>query len=91
MSADVELERIREALEVALISEDADGSMGPTDALLEVAPRALEKLGNNGAATTGGAEMGGLEAHGKAVLDASENIARGLHDVADAIRLGGPA
>lgn len=51
------------------------------DALGEIAG-ALRLLGNADAATP----MGALEAHGKTMLEASENIRAGLSDVADAIR-----
>ena len=43
--------------------------------------RALHRLGNADACTA----MGGLEAHGKAILDAAEMIAGALSQVASAI------
>ena len=52
-----------------------------TEALNNIA-NALLRLGNADAATP----MGGLEAHGAAVLEAAQIIADGLQDVAEAIR-----
>ncbi len=88
----IDTERLAEVLEQGLVSESATDEYGNpanvTDALTGVA-RALQLLGNAGASTP----MGALEAHGAATLEASEKIAGGLHDVADAIREaagGGP-
>lgn len=77
----------REILE-SFVSQNVPDSNGEpanvVDALDHIA-RALRLLGNADAATP----MGALEAHGKAVLEASEKIATGLHDVAAAIREAG--
>jgi hypothetical protein len=44
--------------------------------------RALNRLGNADASTP----MGGLEAHGAAILEAADKIAGAIHDLAAAIR-----
>jgi hypothetical protein len=44
--------------------------------------RAARHLGNGDATE----HMGALEAHGKAILDASEKIADAIHDLAEAVR-----
>lgn len=78
-------EAVARALMAVLASPnvlDANGEpANAVDALSQIAD-ALRLLGNADAAT----RMGALEAHGKAILDAGEMIAAGLHDVADAIR-----
>ena len=78
-------EMIVEAMAEALTSKSVTNPLGHeanvVDALSDVA-RALVLLGNADASTP----MGALEAHGKAIDDASEKIAAGLHDIADAIR-----
>lgn len=73
--------RVAEALRDVLATDEGSGDMNLTDAVSDVG-RALRLLGNGDASTP----MGALEAHGKAMLEASENIASGLHDIADAIR-----
>ena len=78
-------ETIAEAMAETLTSRSVTNSHGQeanlADVLSDVA-RALVLLGNADASTP----MGALEAHGKAIDDASEKIAGGLHDIADAIR-----
>jgi len=44
--------------------------------------RAIKWLGNGDASCP----MGALEAHGKAIIDAAENIASAIRDLAEAIR-----
>ena len=51
------------------------------DALHDVAS-AIHRLGNGDAMTP----MGGMEAHGKAILDAAKRIGEALEDVASASR-----
>jgi hypothetical protein len=63
------------------MSQDKDVA----DALQQIA-RALILLGNAGATMPDGSQWGALEAHGKAITDAGDKIAAGLHDVAAAIR-----
>ncbi len=55
------------------------------EALQQIA-RALILLGNAGAEMPSGGQMGAIEAHGSAILEAADKIADGLHDVAAAIR-----
>lgn len=78
-------EMIVEAMAETLTSKTVTNALGHeanlVDVLSDVA-RALVLLGNADASTS----MGAIEAHGKAILEASENIAGGLHDVAEAIR-----
>lgn len=81
-------DRIADALRATLISpNESDANYEPANAVDAIAQagrniaRALDRLGNGDACT----HMGGLEAHGKAILDASDKIAAGLHAVADAI------
>lgn len=78
-------EMIVEAMAETLTSKSVTNAHGYeanlVDVLSDVA-RALVLLGNADASTS----MGAIEAHGKAILEASENIAGGLHDIADAIR-----
>jgi hypothetical protein len=71
--------RVAETLYDVLSTESGDVNL--TDAVADVA-HALRLLGNADASTP----MGALEAHGKAMLEASENISGGLHDIAEAIR-----
>ena len=71
--------RVAETLYDMLSTDDGDRNL--THAVADVA-HALQLLGNAGASTP----MGALEAHGAAMLEASENISGGLHDIADAIR-----
>lgn len=71
--------RVAEALYDTLSTESGDVNL--THAVADVA-HALRLLGTADAATP----MGALEAHGAAMIKASENIASGLHDIADAIR-----
>ncbi len=71
--------RVAETLYDVLSIEDGDVNL--THAVADVA-HALRLLGNADASTP----MGALEAHGAAMIEASENIASGLHDIADAIR-----
>ena len=75
-------------LQIGISPNVADANLEPAnlvDAIAQVggALRTAAKwLGNGEAATP----MGALEAHGKAILDASENIAAAIRDLADAIR-----
>ncbi len=71
--------RVAEALYDTLVTESGDANL--THAVADVA-HALRLLGNADASTP----MGALEAHGAAMIEASENIASGLRDIADAIR-----
>ncbi len=73
--------RVAEALRDALETGDGRDCINITDAVSDVG-RALRLLGNADASTP----MGALEAHGAVMLEASEKIASGLHDIADAIR-----
>lgn len=78
-------EMIVEAMAETLTSKSVTNAHGHEANLVEVlsdVARALVLLGNADASTP----MGALEAHGKAMLEASEKIAGGLHDIADAIR-----
>lgn len=78
-------EAVARALIAGLVSHNVPDEGGePANAVdsLDRVADALYRLGNADAATP----MGGLEAHGKAILDASEKIAAALHDVAEAIR-----
>ncbi len=72
--------RVAEALRRVLETDDGGDYINITDAVSDVG-RALRLLGNADASTP----MGALEAHGKAMLEASENIASGLRGIADAI------
>jgi len=72
--------RVAEALRDALETGEGRDCINITDAVSDVG-RALQLLGNADASTP----MGALEAHGAAVLRASENIASGLHAIAEAI------
>ncbi len=78
-------EMIVEAMAEILTSKGVTNALGHeaniVDVMSDVA-RALVLLGNADASTP----MGALEAHGKAMLEASENTAGGLHDIAEAIR-----
>lgn len=56
-----------------------------TDAIVKLGDdirKGLRLLGNADAATP----LGALEAHGKCILDASENIADAIRELAEAIR-----
>ncbi len=70
--------KVAETLYEMLQTDDGDTNLA--DAVGDVA-RALQPLGTADAATL----MGALEAHGAAMLEASENIARGLDNIAGAI------
>ena len=72
--------RVAQALYDTLVTDDFS-EINIADAVFDVA-RALRLLGNADASTP----MGALEAHGAMVLEASENIAGGLDNIADAIR-----
>jgi hypothetical protein len=71
--------RVAETLYDVLSTDDGDVNL--TRAVADAA-HALRLLGNADASTP----MGALEAHGKAMIEAAENISGGLHDIADAIR-----
>ena len=78
-----------DALKAIGISPNVSDSNGEpanlVDALSQIATNifiAGKWLGNGDAAT----DMGALEAHGKAILDASETIAGAINNLADAVR-----
>lgn len=72
---------ILEAFVSEVVKNDHGHPANVVDVLDDIA-RALRLLGNADAATP----MGGLEAHGAAILEAADKVAGGLHDVAEAIR-----
>jgi hypothetical protein len=72
--------RVAETLRDVLETGEGGDYINITDAVSDVG-RALQLLGNADASTP----MGALEAHGAVMLEASENIASGLHAIADAI------
>jgi hypothetical protein len=80
-----EMRLLRETLGLSLVSanelDSNSEAANMVDGLYTVA-RALQWLGNADASTP----MGALEAHGAAMLESSEKIASGLHDIAEAIR-----
>jgi hypothetical protein len=77
--------RVAEALYTGLLSESVSDDHGNKATIVDVVSdvaRAIHVLGNADASTP----MGALEAHGAAMIEASENVSRGLYDIADAIR-----
>ncbi len=78
-------EKVAEALYSGLLSDSVSDNHGNKATIVDVVSdvaRAIHVLGNADAATP----MGALEAHGAAMLEASENVSSGLHDIAEAIR-----
>ncbi len=72
--------RVAATLRDVLETDQGSGDyINITDAVAEVA-HALQLLGGVGVAARA------LEAHGAAMLQASENVAMGLSDIADALR-----
>ena len=63
------------------ISATEDEEISLVEAVVQVG-RALERLGNSDANTP----MGGLEAHGKAILDSAELIAGAINNLAESVR-----
>jgi len=91
MAKQTDGELIARALRDVLVSPNVpDANFEPAglvDAIAmagQAVAAALYRLGNADAATP----MGGLEAHGKAILDASENIASAINNLAEAVREG---
>lgn len=80
-AAEMVVEAMAETMTLKAVTNSLGQEANLVDVVSDVA-RALVLLGNADASTP----MGALEAHGKAILEASENIAGGLHDVAEAIR-----
>ena len=64
---------------------DFDESDETAIAMMEIA-RALNRLGNNGAVTPMGTEMGGLEALGVVMAESADKTSDALYQIADALR-----
>ena len=85
MTDQTDRDRRMETLLMELLTSSAPGYVRGDSTLVDAAhdiAGALQRLGNADAATP----MGALEAHGATMLESTDKIAGGLHDVAEAIR-----
>lgn len=79
------LERSADAIAKTLWSTDASQTYSLTDGVMGLAHavgEGLKRLGLGDANT----RMGAIEAHGKAILDASKTIAGAIESLAEAVR-----